>query len=216
MAARCSKWPDTIRGPAGNNDLELVERMREGDQRAFDQFFDRYAPRIAGFAARRSSLDDSALEDVVQVTLIKAVKGLAGFRGSSSLFTWLCQICRNHLADLARKSTRQPRLMSFEAMVDDGHFVDNAAVIKASNPLDECDEEKSRLVVRQTINSLPDFQARILKLRFGEELTVPAIALELGISVNAAELRLSRAHRAFRRLWDNGSKPPATRGESRA
>ena len=211
MAGRCRKWPDTIRGTSGNNDLELVERMRKGDQRAFDQFFESYAFRIAGFAARRSSLGDSALEDVVQVTLIKAVRNLAGFRGSSSLFTWLCQICRNHLADLARKSARQPRLMSFETMVDDGHFVDKAAVTKPNDPLDECDEERSRLVVRQTINSLPDFHAHILELRFGEELTVPAIALELGISVNAAELRLSRAHHAFRRLWDNGTKRPATR-----
>src|SRR5688572_14052720 len=86
--------------------------MRRGEQKAFDHFFDGYAAKLAAFAARRSALDEAALEDVVQVTMINAVRGLASFRGDSSLFTWLCQICRNHLADIRRKESRQPKTQS--------------------------------------------------------------------------------------------------------
>jgi len=179
--------------------------MRRGDQRAFDQFFESHAPRIAGFAARRCSLDDSALEDVVQVTLIKAVRSLDGFRGGSSLFTWLCRICRNHLADLARISARQPKSISFEKMIDDRRSVDPSAVTVPREPFDECSDASSRFAIRRAVHSLPDSQSRILDLRFGEDLTVPAIALELGISVNAVELRLLRARRAFRRVWNGRS-----------
>ena len=96
------------------DEQDLVDRMRRGEQRAFDQFFDAYAARLAAFAARRCSLDAAALEDVVQVTMINAMRGLGTFRGGSALFTWLCQICRNHLADIRRKAERQPKVQSLE------------------------------------------------------------------------------------------------------
>ena len=88
--------------------------MRGGDQRAFDRFFEAYVARIAAFAARRAPLDSAALEDVVQVTMIKAMNGIDCFRGDCSLFTWLCGICRNHLADIHRKADRQPIQQSLE------------------------------------------------------------------------------------------------------
>src|SRR6186713_1496418 len=98
------------------DEQDLIDRVSHGDQRAFDQFFDAYAARLGAFAARRASLDAAALEDVVQVTLINALRGLHNFRGGSSLFTWLCQICRNNLADLRRKAERQPVTQSLEQL----------------------------------------------------------------------------------------------------
>src|SRR5215831_16964663 len=98
---------------------DLISRMRRGEQRAFDQFFDAYAERLAAFASRRSALDSAAIEDVVQMTMINAMRSLTNFRGESSLFTWLCQIARNHLADARRKAARQPPVQSFEQMLED-------------------------------------------------------------------------------------------------
>src|SRR5262245_9053841 len=90
--------------------------MRRGEQRAFDEFFDAYAARLGAFAARRSPLDAAALEDVVQTTMINAMRSLGSFRGGSTLFTWLCQICRNQLVDLRRKAARQPPTQSLEQL----------------------------------------------------------------------------------------------------
>jgi RNA polymerase sigma-70 factor (ECF subfamily) len=179
----------------------LVDRRRRGDQRAFDEFFDTYAERLAAFASRRCSLDSAALEDVVQVTMINAIRGLGTFRGGSTLFTWLCQICRNHLADIARKAQRQPKVKSLDEMVDSG---ESAAIIELADfrdPLAECTDDSSRNAVRLAINRLPATYARILELRFGDELTVPEIARVLQLSESAAESRLSRARQAFRQEW---------------
>ena len=67
-----------------------------------------HSPRVA------CSLDAAGLEDVVQITMINAMRGLATFRGGSALFTWLCQICRNQLADVRRKAERQPKVQSLD------------------------------------------------------------------------------------------------------
>ena len=196
------------------DERDLVDRMRRGEQQAFDHFFAAYAERLGAFAARRCSLDAAALEDVVQVTMINAVRGLAGFRGGSALFTWLCQICRNHLADIARKAQRQPKLSSLDELIEGGQA---AAVIELTDfrdPLDECAGDAARGAVRRAINRLPASYARILELRYGDELTVPEIGRVLGLSESAAESRLNRARQAFREHWGgNPASDIAASGE---
>jgi RNA polymerase sigma-70 factor (ECF subfamily) len=184
------------------DEQELVDRMRRGDQRAFNEFFETYAARLGAFAARRCSLDAAALEDVVQVTMINAMRGLAGFRGGAALFTWLCQICRNHLADIRRKADRQPKAQSLDELTDEKQVSNVVELTDFRDPLAECAEDSSRAAVRRVINQLPANYARLLELRFGDELTVPEIARLLGISQDAAESRLARARQAFREIWE--------------
>ena len=179
----------------------LVQRMRRGEQRAFDQFFDAYAARLGAFAARRSALDAAAIEDVVQMTMINAMRGLGTFRGGSSLFTWLCQICRNQLADARRKSARQPQMQSLDDLTEEKPLAQIIQLTDFRDPLDECATDAERGAVRHAINGLPSHYARILELRYGDELTVPEIARVLQISESAAESQLVRARQAFRVAW---------------
>jgi RNA polymerase sigma-70 factor (ECF subfamily) len=183
--------------------------MRRGEQRAFDQFFDAFASRLAAFAARRCSLGAAGLEDVVQVTMIKAMRGLESFRGGSTLFTWLCQICRNHLADVHRKTKRQPNVQSLEQIEASRPAGTVVELTDFRDPLDEVVEDSTRSAVRRAVNKLPATYARILELRFGDDVTVPEIAKILQLSESAAESRLSRARQAFRESWRGGEESPA-------
>ena len=198
------------------DEQELIDRMRRGEQRAFDQFFDAYAARLGSFAARRSSLDASAIEDVVQNTMINAMRSLATFRGGSSLFTWLCQICRNQLADVRRKAARQPVVQSLDQLApDETHRQKSLAtvvqLVDFRDPLDECATDAERAAVRRAINKLPSHYARILELRYGDELTVPEIGRVLQMSESAAESQLVRARQAFRAEWQRGEAAPGPR-----
>ena len=176
---------------AAAQERELVERMRRGDQQAFYVFFDQYAGRLAAFAARRSALNAAALEDVVQQTMIKAVRNLDGFRGEASLLTWLCQICRNQLADLRREESRRPAIESLDHGADVGATIVPDALRSVHDPLHEASVDSESRAVRQIINRLPSRSAQILELRFGDELTVPAIARILRLTDDAAESLLA-------------------------
>ncbi len=184
------------------DEVQLVQRMLRGEQRAFDEFFESFAARLAAFASRRSSLDAAALEDVVQVTMINAIRSLGTFRGGSSLFTWLCQICRNQLIDVRRKAERQPKSQSLDELTSRRPSAEIVALVDYRDPLEECTEDSSRDAVRKTVNQLPASYARILELRFGDDLTVPEIAKLLQLSESAVESRLVRARKAFRELWN--------------
>jgi len=189
------------------NEQDLVARMIRGEQRAFDQFFDAYAARLGSFAARRCALDPAAIEDVVQVTMINAMRSLASFRGGSALFTWLCQICRNQLVDIRRKSARQPEVRSLDELLDSQPAATVVELTDFRDPLDECAMDSTRSAVRRAVNSLPASYARILELRYGDDLTVPEIARVLQLSENAAESRLVRARHAFRNGWNEDGTP---------
>ncbi len=186
---------------AATEERELVERMRRGDQQAFNVFFNTYATRLAAFAARRSALDAAALEDVVQQTLIKAVRNLGGFRAEASLLTWLCQICRHQLADLRRAAARRPALESLEQITESSATALPSSLLSLHDPLHDSSVDSEARAVRQVANRLPARYVQILELRFGDELTLPAIARILHLTDDAAESLLVRAKRAFRELW---------------
>ena len=188
----------------GPVESELVARMRLGEQQAFDQFFATYAPRLARFAARRSLLDETALEDVVLATMTNAMRSLRHFRGQSSLFTWLCQICRNQLTDLHRREARHSVVVSLEKPGTAESRDAIARLSAASNPQEECEQDSTRAAVRRVVCRLSSSHARVLELRFGDDLSVSDIARRLGLSVSAAESRLLRARQAFHKAWNEG------------
>ena len=188
---------------------ELVARMCAGDQRAFDAFFNAYATRLAGFAARRCALDAAGLEDVVQQTMINAVKNLESFRGDSTLFTWLCQICRNLLADIRRKEARQPSVVSLDPVTTERSAALPVQLIDYRDPLDICSADAQRSDIRRVVNSLPPRYVRVLELKYGDELSLEEMALSLGLSGSAAQSLLARARRAFAECWEahEGGRP---------
>src|SRR3990170_4004654 len=92
-----------------SNDSALVAAMLAGDEAAFRAFFELYFPRVYRFALPRLGNDREACKEVVQSTLVKAMRGLAGFRGEAALFSWLCQICRRQIADYVRANQRHSK-----------------------------------------------------------------------------------------------------------
>lgn len=191
-------------------DRALVARMRAGDQRAFDEFFNACAPRLAAFAARRSPLDPASLEDIVQNTLIKAVRNLAGYRGEAALFTWLTQICFHELADARRKAARRPAHVSLD---------ETPAAIMAELTAPEHREPAAELAataqlaeVMRVLAALPEHYARALEAKYGDGLSVEQIAQQLGLTVIATQSLLARARETFRKHWRSGSDECAVGG----
>ena len=185
-------------------DRALVARMRAGDQRAFDEFFNACAPRLAAFVARRSALDPASLEDIVQNTLIKAVRNLASFRGEAALFTWLTQICFHELADVQRKAARRPAHVSLDETTT-AALVAHLTAPQHREPVAELDAAVQRNEVIRVLDAIPEHYARALEAKYGDGLSVEQIALQLGLTVIATQSLLARARETFRKHWQSRS-----------
>lgn len=74
-------------------DQALVERVQQGDKKAFNLLVSRYQNKVAGLLTRYVSRND--IPDVVQESFIKAYRSIESFRGESAFYTWLYRIAVN-------------------------------------------------------------------------------------------------------------------------
>lgn len=183
-------------------DRALIMRMRAGDQRAFDEFFNASAPRLLAFLARRSGMDSAGIEDIVQNSLIKAIRNLDRYRGEAALFTWLTEICRHELADVSRKSARRPAHMSLDEPYADSYMEGHQLqASRAAEPLWQVDAASQRSAVMKVLQRLPAHYAIALEAKYGDGMSVEDIAQQLGLTRIAAQSLLARAREEFRKLW---------------
>src|SRR6202045_3623672 len=94
--------------PAASDDAELVRRALARDDTAFRTIMERYNRRLYRIA-RGILRNDSEAEDVVQEAYVKAFTHLGGFRGDSSLATWLARITMNEAFGRYRGHREPPR-----------------------------------------------------------------------------------------------------------
>ena len=182
-------------------DRDLVARMLAGDERAFDAFFNANVERLAAFAARRSRLPAPVIDDIVQTTLIKAMRSLGRFRGASALFTWLCEICRHEIVNVHRKSARQPGEENLDQLVEAPEVVLELRAPVEDEPSSVLERAQHRSAVTTTLNSLPERYARALEWKYGDGFSVEEIAHRLGLTPVATQSLLARARVAFRQSW---------------
>lgn len=85
----------------------LIQQVRAGDERAWEQLVERYEGRLLAFAIRRLR-DRAASEDIVQETFIGFLHSLANFDEKRELQTYLFTIASYKVTDYLRKMGRRP------------------------------------------------------------------------------------------------------------
>jgi RNA polymerase sigma-70 factor (ECF subfamily) len=182
-----------------DDDQRLVQRMIAGEQQAFDDFFRRYFDRLYRFALARVSQDVHTAEDVVQQTLCRAMQKIKLYRGEAALFTWLCQICRNTIADTFRardypKGTSVP----FEENEEIRAALESLSALSADDPQQSLLGEQIYRAVHVVLDHLPSRYGDVLELKYIRGLSVKEIATTMQIRPKAVESLLARARIAFR------------------
>ncbi|MCP5183668.1 MAG: RNA polymerase sigma factor [Pseudomonadales bacterium] len=172
-------------------DLDLVNAVLRKERAAFDRFFDAYFPRLFRFCRTRMA-DERACEDVVQESLIKALRGLHNYRGDAALFTWLCQIARNEMANWHQKLGRQE---AAEVNLEELESVSPRLLLPDG---DGASQDDAGELVQRTLQRLPDNYCQVLELKYFEGLSVSQIAATLATGEIAVQSLLARARRAFR------------------
>ena len=180
-------------------DRQLVARLKAGDESGFSQFFDEYFVRLHRFAMSRTRGNADQAEEAVQRTLIRALRGLDGFRGDAALFTWLAQICRNELADLGELARRDAgRTVSLDADTRVRERVENLVSDPRSDPAAAPEAEERAQLLREVLDGLPGRYGEVLEWKYLEEMSVEQIAKRLRASFESTQSLLQRARVALR------------------
>jgi RNA polymerase sigma factor (sigma-70 family) len=120
------RQPAGTAGPVGvDSTFDLVERAKSGDREALDRLFARYLPSLRRWASGRLprwSRDLMDTDDLVQETVLRAVKGIERFesRHEGALQAYLRQAIMNRIRDEIRRTKRSPTVTLLDENASDG------------------------------------------------------------------------------------------------
>ncbi|MFT7388643.1 MAG: RNA polymerase sigma-70 factor (ECF subfamily) [Candidatus Endobugula sp.] len=181
--------------PARDSDQLLVERVQQGDKRAFDLLVLKYQYKIIS-VVHRYMRDPADVNDVVQEAFIKAYRALPNFRGESAFYTWMYRIAINTAKnDLVSKGRRPP---SFDVDVDDAeYYAGNENLHDVDTPENNFFRDELQAVVHNVIQGLPDDLRTAVTLREMDGLSYEEIADIMECPVGTVRSRIFRAREAI-------------------
>jgi RNA polymerase sigma-70 factor (ECF subfamily) len=180
------------------SDLDLARRVLAGDESACETLFAEYFPRLYRFARIRLGGDEQAAEEVVQTTLIRAVRKLHTFRGEAALFTWLCTLCRREIGAWLERTGRTAEVPLVEDHPASRMALEAAAGLAGADPESEAGRRELSRLVQLTLDHLPGRYGQVLEWKYIQGLAIDEIAERLGVGYKAAESLLTRARQSFR------------------
>ena len=201
--------------PETMHDTELVRRFNTGDEDAFVEIVSRHREKM--FCVALGHLRNHAdAEEITQDVFIHAYRGLARFRGDSSLSTWLhCiafNLSRNRYGYYFRRHRHETG--SFDCTLSDDNSATFADLIASDGPDPARAAANHEFLehVAVCLGKLNAHQREILTLRNHLDHSYEEIAASLGISLGTVKSRLARAREALRTLLDQmyGECEPGT------
>ncbi len=172
-------------------DLDLIARWKAGDQRAATLLVERHAAALARFASSVGARGD--VDEVVQDTFVRAFASIDGFRGDSSLRTWLFTIARRLLLDRRRSERRRGEQVE----------VQDSDVTTDYDALDAVVAEETEHRLRSAMERLSPTQREVFSLRVGEGMSYKEIADSVGTTEGAARVHYHNAMRAIKEFLDD-------------
>jgi RNA polymerase sigma-70 factor, ECF subfamily len=179
------------------DETALLERARAGDARAVEDLLRRHERRLFRFGLKMCG-DPEDAGDVLQETLLAMAKNVRGFRGDSSIATWMYTIARSFCIKKRRRRKGAPE--AFEPLR--GEEPD-----ARRTPEEEAMRRQQLAALDRAVSALPPPYREVLLLRDVEGMPASDVAKVLGVRVEAVKSRLHRARAALRDAVGRGAPP---------
>lgn len=187
--------------PVNSNDQVLVERVKQGDKRAFDLLVLKYQHKIVNLVMRYVR-DPSEAQDVTQEAFLKAYRAIPRFRGDSAFYTWLYRIAintaKNHLVSLRRR----PIEYNLDLQDSEQNSISNK-LRDDDTPEGLLLRDELRQTMEDSVAALPEELRLAITLREAEGLSYEEIAQTMDCPVGTVRSRIFRAREAI----DKSIKP---------
>ncbi|MGD1063641.1 MAG: sigma-70 family RNA polymerase sigma factor [Terracidiphilus sp.] len=175
--------------PAESIDLMEVERVLAGDTTAFEGIVRRWQGPLVNMAWRYCR-DRARAEEMAQEALVRAWRGLAGWRHASSFSTWLFALAANvYRSELNRFPTVDVPLEEI------------AEPASPANQYEEMAEHRRSEAVRRAVLALPLRYREPLVLYYFHEMDVGAAARTMGLPEGTVKARLARGRELLRKRF---------------
>lgn len=179
-------------------ETELIERCQKGDREAFNELVEQYQSHVINIAYGMLSDGEDAY-DAAQETFVKIYRNIGGFKGKSSLSTWIYRIVANVCNDMLRKRQRSAVVVSMSGTVSDEDDREMDITDNAPTPEEMAELNEEQRAVRIAISELSADHREIITLSDIEQLSYEEISEILKCPIGTVKSRLNRARSALKK-----------------
>lgn len=186
-------------------DVQLMLRVKEGDEAAFAQLVSKYQDRLIGVFA--NMFGDAALaEDLAQEVFLRIYRARLGYEPNARFSTWVFQIASNLASNSRRTKGRkkevqfQPDLSGSQALAQGEQAVPEKSALM---PTRQVDAEELRERVHAAMETLNDRQRMAVILHKFEGMSYADIGAAMDLSSTAVKSLLARARETLRIALEN-------------
>lgn len=174
-------------------DRQLVRRVLDGDDTAFEYLFNRYSDAIRRlFVQRLGGMNDA--DDLLQETFIKVYINLHRYSPAFTFGQWVYTIARNTFIDYVRR--RQDDLSIDERF--------SAPASSAPTPEESVINLQQRTQIEHYLQTLAPRYRQLIVMRFFEEYSYDEIAAKLSLPLGTVKTQIHRAREQMCKMIAKG------------
>ena len=186
---------------SSDEERKTIDRALTGDQTAFRKLYESNRDRIAATVAQRTH-DADDVEDIVQLSFIRAFNSLGKFRCDSAFSTWLTRIALN----VCITHHQRQRLMLPESAIEGAQV---AAKLTPASPEDILAAKQRSEILLAKILALPPHYRKVMLMHYIEDRPYPELVERLAIPVGTLKTWLFRGRQMIRQAFDETDSPNA-------
>ena len=178
-----------------NDDVELIQRILAGDERAFADLIRKYRRQVHTHALRKI-VDFHIAEDITQEAFLQVYQNLETLNDPRQFSRWLYAIVNNLCIAWHRKDRlqTQPLEETHISEIETEAYSRHVATEQAKTSV-----EAQRDLVKKLLAKLKDRDREVITLHYFEEMTSSEIGTYLGVSENTIKSRLHRARQQLKK-----------------
>jgi RNA polymerase sigma-70 factor (ECF subfamily) len=179
-------------------DLHLVESLRDGSERAYEELLIRFQQPVYALALRLLD-DEGEACDVVQEVFLKVFRNVGSFRGQSTLKTWIYRITVNEAHNARRWFFRHRRAeVELDKTPDEARSWQEIIPDRSRSPFDEAFDSEQHVMIEAALKRINPIFREAVALRDISDLAYEEIAEILGVSLGTVKSRILRGREALR------------------
>ncbi|MBK6730697.1 MAG: sigma-70 family RNA polymerase sigma factor [Bacteroidetes bacterium] len=181
-------------------DLKLLERARNGDQKAFAELLSKYRDSINYMVLKMVHNRDDA-DDITIEAFGKAFSNLDKYTPDYAFSTWLYKIATNNTIDFIRRKRFQTLSLDYEN--EDNLNLSEIVKADIADPEEKFIKHQRAIILREIIEKLNPKYGKLIQLRYFDELSYEEIAQELNIPLGTVKAQLFRAKNLLYNILKN-------------
>jgi len=179
-------------------DLHLVDSLREGSEKAYEELLLRFQQPVYALALRLLD-DQSEACDVVQEVFLKVFRNVGSFRGQSTLKTWIYRITVNEAHNARRWFFRHRKAdVELDRNPDESRNWKEIIPDRSRSPFDEAFDSEQHIMIEAALKRINPIFREAVALRDISDLAYEEIAEILGVSLGTVKSRILRGREALR------------------